>query len=131
MPQQKKIKQTKTKEFLYGHALPFVMVEKIVDYGRGLKPPSYHEARVAYLTREVNNVTLMLEKYKKECKKTECTLMSDGRSDKKTRSLTNFLDNSPSGTVFLKSVDTSDVIKDAQKLFELLDSLVEGIGEKM
>ena len=37
--------------FLYGHALPFVlvksplfasMVEYIGDYGRGLKPPSYH-----------------------------------------------------------------------------------------
>ena len=41
------------------------MVEKIGDYGRGLKPPSYLEARVTYLKREVNNVTLLLEKYKK------------------------------------------------------------------
>ena len=40
--------------FLYGHALPFAlvksplfasMVEKIGDYGMGLKPLSYHEAR--------------------------------------------------------------------------------------
>ena len=125
--------------FLYGHALPFVlvksplfasMIEKIGDYGRGLKPPSYYEARVTYLKSEVNNVTLMLEKYKKEWKKTGCTLMSDGWSDKKNRSLTNFLVNSPSGTVFLKSIDTSDFIKDARKLFELLDSLVEEIGEE-
>ena len=56
--------------------------------------------------------------------------MSYGWSDKKNRSLTNFLVNSPSETVFLKSLDTSDVIKDAQKLFELLDSLVEEIGEE-
>lgn len=46
------------------------------------------------------------------------------------KSLTNFLVNSPSRIVFLKSVDTSDVIKDAQKLFELVDSLVEKIGEE-
>ena len=75
-------------------------------------------------------MTLMLEKYKKEWKKTGCTLMLDGWSDKKNRYLTNLIVNSPSGTVFLKSLDTSDVIKDAQKLFELLDSLVEEIGEE-
>ena len=62
--------------------------------------------------------------------KNGCTLMWDGWSYKKKRSLTNYLVNSPSGTVFLKSVDTADVIKDAQKLFELLDSLVEEIGEE-
>ncbi|XP_039144882.1 uncharacterized protein LOC120282190 [Dioscorea cayenensis subsp. rotundata] len=71
-----------------------------------------------------------MEKYKKEWKKIGCTLMSDGWSDRKNRSLINFLVNSPSGTVFLKSVDTSDVVKDAQKLFELLDSIVEEIGEE-
>ena len=60
-------------------------------------------------------MTLMLEKYKKEWKKIGCTLMSDGWSDKKNKSLTNFLVNNPSGIVFLKSVDTSNVIKDAQK----------------
>lgn len=37
--------------------------------------------------------------------------------------------NSPSGTVFLKLVDTSDVIKDAKQIFELLDSVVDEIGE--
>ncbi|XP_039123453.1 uncharacterized protein LOC120260074 [Dioscorea cayenensis subsp. rotundata] len=71
-----------------------------------------------------------MENYKKEWKKTGCTLMSDGWSDRKNISVTNFLVNSPSGTVFLKSVDTSDVVKDAQKLFELLDSIVEEIGEE-
>jgi len=39
------------------------------------------------------------------------------------------LANSPSGTVFLKLVDTSDVIKDAKQIFELLDSVVDEIGE--
>ncbi|XP_052187762.1 uncharacterized protein LOC127798293 [Diospyros lotus] len=125
--------------FLYGRALPFVLVksplfasmmEAVGEYGKGLKLPSYHEARVTFFKKEVDNVNSMLEKYKKEWKMTGCTLMSDGWTDRKSRSLTNFLVNSPSGTVFLKSIDTSDVIKDAQKLFELLDSLVEEIGEE-
>lgn len=38
-----------------------------------------------------------------------------------------FLVNSPSGTVFLKLVDTSDVIKDAKQMFELWDSVAEEI----
>jgi hypothetical protein len=37
--------------------------------------------------------------------------------------------NNPSGTVFLKLVDTSDVIKDAKQMFELLDSVVKEIGD--
>ncbi|KAJ0080482.1 hypothetical protein Patl1_24494 [Pistacia atlantica] len=100
------------------------------DYGRGLKPPTYHEARVSYLKREVDLVEEKLGKYKNEWKKNGCTLMSDGWMDGNGRSLTNFLVNSPSGTVFLKSVDTSEFIKNAQKMFELLDSVVEEIGEE-
>ena len=45
-------------------------------------------------------------------------------------SITNFLVNSPKGTVFLKSINTSDISKNAKNLFQLLDSLVQEIGEK-
>ncbi|KAK2652713.1 hypothetical protein Ddye_012569 [Dipteronia dyeriana] len=37
----------------------------------------------------------------------------------------------PYGTVFLKLVDASDVVKDATLLFELLDSVVEEVGEDL
>nr|KYP40371.1 hypothetical protein KK1_038293 [Cajanus cajan] len=56
--------------------------------------------------------------------------MCDGWTDGKGRSLTNFLVNSPSGIVFLKSIDISDVIKNGKKIFELLDNIVEEIGEE-
>ncbi|XP_027157929.1 uncharacterized protein LOC113759555 [Coffea eugenioides] len=55
--------------------------------------------------------------------------MSDGWSDQRKRTMNNFLVNSPAGTVFLSSVDTTDISKTAQKLFELLDGIVEKIGE--
>ena len=45
-------------------------------------------------------------------------------------SITNFLVNSPKGTVFLKSIDTSDILKNAKNLFQLIDSLVQEIGEE-
>lgn len=62
-------------------------------------------------------------------KKIGCTLMSNGWSDGKGRYITNFLINRPKGTVFLKSVDASEIIKNADNLFLLLDSVMEEIGE--
>ncbi|KAI8540876.1 hypothetical protein RHMOL_Rhmol08G0019000 [Rhododendron molle] len=56
--------------------------------------------------------------------------MSDAWSDGKYRSITNFLVNSPRGTVFLKSIDTSGIIKNADNLCDLLDDLVKEIGEE-
>lgn len=48
----------------------------------------------------------------------------------KGKSLINFLVNSPSRTVFFISIDTSDMIKVGKKMFELLDSMVDEIGEE-
>ncbi|XP_028793556.1 uncharacterized protein LOC114749230 [Neltuma alba] len=104
-------------------------MNEMVKDREGLKPPSYHEVRVSHLKKAVDKIQESLAKYKKEWEKWGCTLMCDGWTDGKGRSLTNFLVNSPSGTVFLKSVDTSSVIKDAKQMFELLDNLVEEIGE--
>ncbi|WRX25456.1 protein of unknown function DUF659 - like 3 [Theobroma cacao] len=96
------------------HALPFnlvksslfvLMMKMVGQYGRGLKHSSYHKARVTFLKKK-NRWT-----------------------NTKQRSLTNFLINSPSGTIFLKFINTSSIIKDAYKFFEFLDSLMEEIGE--
>ncbi|XP_028126576.1 uncharacterized protein LOC114323229 [Camellia sinensis] len=56
--------------------------------------------------------------------------MSDGWTDGKSRSLTNFLVNSPNGTVFIKSIDTSGAIKNSMKLFEMLNDIANEIGEE-
>lgn len=49
--------------------------------------------------------------------------------DGKDGLLTNFPVNNPSGLVFLKIVGTSDVIKDAKQIFNLLDMKIEEIGK--
>ncbi|XP_021727149.1 uncharacterized protein LOC110694277 [Chenopodium quinoa] len=125
--------------FFYTSAIPFnvvnnpefpIMVEKIAKYGIGLKPPSYHEIRVRFLSKEVKNVVTMLEEFKEEWKKTGCTIMSDGWSDRKRRSICNFLVNSPKGSVFLSSIDTSEISKTADKVLEMLDAVVEKVGEE-
>lgn len=100
------------------------------EYGRGLNPPSFDEIRVPLLKKEVDYTRSLLEAYKKEWKKTGCTLMSDGWSDRKNRSICNFLVNSPKGTIFLASFDTSDIIKTKEHVFAMLDELVAKIGEE-
>jgi Protein of unknown function (DUF 659) len=124
---------------IYVDSLPLTLVkspyfkeaiEECIKYGLGLKLPTYHEARVTFLKEEVKDVHEMLGRYKKEWGKIGCTLMSDGWTDGKNRSIINFLINSPMGTVFLKSVDASSYFKDAKKLFELIDDVIEEIGEE-
>ncbi|XP_057746199.1 uncharacterized protein LOC130965456 [Arachis stenosperma] len=56
--------------------------------------------------------------------------MSDGWTDKKRRSICNFLVNSPKGTVFLYSLDTSDISKTTDKVVKMLEDAVEFVGEE-
>lgn len=106
-----------------------LMVEAIGMYGAHLKPPSYYELRVPLLQDELKLTHEMLSTNKQEQVKYGCSIMSDGWTDTKGRTLINFLVNSPAGTMFVKSVDASAYMKTGQKLFELLDSFVEEIGE--
>ncbi|XP_050909185.1 uncharacterized protein LOC127122955 [Lathyrus oleraceus] len=56
--------------------------------------------------------------------------MSDGWTDRKGRTLINFLVNCPTGTTFVKNVDASDYGKTRDKLVELLDTFIEEMGEQ-
>ncbi|GJW97625.1 SCAN domain-containing protein [Tanacetum coccineum] len=56
--------------------------------------------------------------------------MSDVWSDRKNQSICNFLMNSPKGTIFLASIDTSDISKTKEKVFAMLDDFIKKIGEE-
>ena len=64
-----------------------------------------------------------------EWKQNGCSLMSNGWTDRKERSLVNFLVNSSRGTMFMKSIDAFSMVKMGEKLFELLDSWMEEVGD--
>ena len=82
------------------------------------------------LEEEVDFTQQMLKEYKVEWKKTGCSIMSDGWSDKKRRSICNFLVNSPKGTIFLYSIDTSNISKTVEKVCQMLDEVVDRVGEE-
>jgi len=126
-------------EFFYTSAIPFnairnpafiKMCDMIARYGVGYKPPSYHDIREKLLKQAMEKTDVVLEEYKEEWKRTGCTVMSDGWTDKKRRSICNFLVNSPKRTVFLYSLDTSDISNTGDKVFKMLDNVVEFVGEE-
>ncbi|XP_042401120.1 uncharacterized protein LOC121991168 [Zingiber officinale] len=105
-------------------------IEAIGQFGSGMKPPSYHEVRVKYLKKELANTNSLLKSHEEDHAKFECTIMADGWTDKKGRTLINFLMNGPQGSVFVELVDASGYSHTADKMFELLSKFVYRIGEK-
>ncbi|GKA52212.1 hypothetical protein Tco_0745408 [Tanacetum coccineum] len=59
-----------------------------------------------------------------------CSIMSDFWTDGKGRCLINFLVNCPIGTIFLKSIDASEHVKDAQLIVEMINEVIEDVGEE-
>ncbi|GFZ08786.1 hypothetical protein Acr_20g0005940 [Actinidia rufa] len=105
------------------------MIESIGQYGPGMEPPSYHETRVTYLKKELAHTNDLMKDHRENWVKYGCSIMADGWTDRKGRTLINFLVNCPKGSMFIESIDASSYSKDGQKLFELLDKYVELVGE--
>ncbi|XP_057779563.1 uncharacterized protein LOC130998147 [Salvia miltiorrhiza] len=107
------------------------MCRSIGLYGKGLKVPSRHELSTWILKEEVKTTDVIVDDIKRSWIQTGVSILSDGWKDMRGRSLINFLVNNPHGTVFLRSIDASDAVKDANLLFQLLDGIVEEIGEEL
>ncbi|KAL0405582.1 UNVERIFIED_CONTAM: hypothetical protein Slati_3872100 [Sesamum latifolium] len=88
-------------------------IEAIGQYGPGMKPPFYYEVRVKYLKKELEHTNNILKAWEDDQAKYGCSLMADGWTDRKHRSLINFLVKSPK-----------------VKVYRLLDKFVQQIGEK-
>ncbi|KAK8483419.1 hypothetical protein V6N13_028402 [Hibiscus sabdariffa] len=89
------------------------MCESIGQYGPGLKVPSVHELRVPLLKKEVEDTQKVMEDHKKEWAEKGYSILLDGWRDSiAQKDIVNFLVNSPKGSVFIKSVDVSEIVKD-------------------
>jgi len=104
------------------------MVDAIAAAGSGYKAPSYNALRGKELDEELECVKEQLETIKKSWKFTGCTILSDGWTDQRGRTIINFVIACPKGTMFLKSIDASSHVKDAHLIFSLLADVVEEIG---
>jgi dTDP-4-dehydrorhamnose 3,5-epimerase-like enzyme len=71
-----------------------------------------------------------VESYQETWKKTGCTLMTNGWTNQKKKTLINLLVYCPKGTIFLKSVDASKVSKTTGLLYKLFKETVLYIRPK-
>ncbi|XP_030945986.1 uncharacterized protein LOC115970498 [Quercus lobata] len=106
------------------------MIDAVVAAVPGYKCPSYHAIRVPLLGDQKKDVQLLVDSQHRHWTEVGCTLMADGWTDTRHRSLINFLVYCPRRMVFVKSVDASEIVKSSRNLFKLFDEVVTWIGPK-
>jgi hypothetical protein len=104
------------------------MIDAITRMSAGYKGPNYHAMRTRLLSDMKKNVQLLVDSCRSQWVEKGCTIMADGWQDKKNRQLINFLVYCPKGISFIRSVDASDIVKDATNLCNLFVELVEFAG---
>ena len=73
-------------------------------------------------------VHLLVTSYREVWAKVGCTIIGDGLTNNKQRTLIDFLVYCSQGLSFVKSIDTFDIVKDATNLFNLYDEIIEWVG---
>lgn len=111
--------------FFYYYNLPFhaadspffaAMVNALTTVDARYKPPIAHDLRESLLDNAVKDVGVIVDDQKKLWQK-GCTILSDSWEDQRGRTLINFLVQSAKGTVFFRSVNASNKVKNRGALF--------------
>ena len=71
------------------------MWDVVIAAGMGFKGPSMHDLRESLLQKEIVSIEEYLKDFKQSWVRTRCTIMSDGWTDQKGRTLINFLVSYP------------------------------------
>ncbi|XP_059068694.1 uncharacterized protein LOC131056578 [Cryptomeria japonica] len=104
------------------------MVSGLTISGKGFKSPSRYELSGPLLQDEVQNTHQLVEQQRRNWERNGCTILSDGWTDSRNRTLINFLVASGGPLVFLKSIDASNQVKNAETLCNMLDEVVTEVG---
>ncbi|KAK3221721.1 hypothetical protein Dsin_008746 [Dipteronia sinensis] len=100
------------------------------ELGVGAQPPSTHEIRHQYLEIEYKEMKEYVDNFKNKWDKYCCTIICDGWTGPTRLSIINFMVYCKGRTIFLKSVDASNKIKDHQYIYGLIKDVVKEVGEK-
>ncbi|CAN6455122.1 unnamed protein product [Victoria cruziana] len=104
------------------------MADAIASIGPGFKRPSYNKLRGKILSNTVKDVKKYCDDLRAYLKETGCTVMADGWTDRKNRTLINFFVYFPHGIIFLKSLNLSDTPKTADILLNVFDKIIQEVG---
>ncbi|CAI9264996.1 unnamed protein product [Lactuca saligna] len=92
--------------------------------------PSYHNVQVTLLNKVLQDTNKFVDSFQPQWQKYECSIMYDFWIDGKGRALIKKLLNCPTGTGFLKSIDASEHVKDAQLIVKMINQVIEDVGEE-
>nr|KAJ0200313.1 hypothetical protein LSAT_V11C600321310 [Lactuca sativa] len=106
------------------------MINSIGEYGRGMPAPSYHNIHVTLMKKHLKDTQKFVDSFRPHWEEYRCSIMSEFWIDGKGRCLINFLVNCPLGTVFLRSIDASEHVKNAQLIMEMINEVIKDVGEK-
>ena len=123
--------------FLYDGGVPLdavnslcfqTMIDAISSKGLGLEATSYHDVRGWVLKNSLEEMNGVLDRHKVSWGRTGCSILVDEWTTETGRILINILVYCSEGTMFLKSLDVSDIIRSVDSLYELLKEVVEEVG---
>ncbi|XP_059075804.1 uncharacterized protein LOC131043866 [Cryptomeria japonica] len=126
-------------KFWYFCNIPFIaarssywqgMIDAVTICGPGFKAPSDTELSGPLLLEMVEDMKVDLEDHHQSWSQKGCTIMTDGWTDRRNRTLLNFLVSSGGSTMFLKSIDASSHVKNAAYLCEAIEEVIDEVGEE-
>ena len=95
----------------------------------GTKAPSPYEIKNKYLDMEYKDMEDYVNFRRGKWKTYGCTIMCDGWTGHMKLSIINFMVYCKGSTIFLKSIDASDNIKDNKYIYDLLKDVIKDVGE--
>lgn len=125
--------------FFYDAGIPFTvanstyfqqMADAITAVGSGYKMPSYHSLRGKLLNRSVRDAEEYCLELRNSWEVTGCSVLVDRWADKSGCVVVNFFVYCPKGTLFLKSIDASEITKSVDALLYLFEAVVQEVGPK-
>jgi len=105
-------------------------LELVGQFGTCFKPPILYELRVPLLRKEVTEPEKKLVEHKSEWASKGCLIISDRwQNFVVQKDIVNFLVNSPKRSFYIKLIDVSTIVKDANILYYHMDHMVDEVGE--
>ncbi|XP_065869956.1 uncharacterized protein [Euphorbia lathyris] len=125
--------------FFYEAGIPFSaansyyfqqMADNIAAAGPGYKMPSYDALKCKLLNRSMQDIEEYCAELRKSWEVTGCSILVDRWTNGKDQTVVNFFVYCPKGTMFLKSVDASEIPKSTDALLNIFDSVIQEVGPK-
>ena len=95
----------------------------------GIEAPSPYEIKNKYLDMEYKDMEDYVNLQREKWKTYGCTIICDGWTGPTKLSIINFMVCCKGSTIFLKSIDASDNIKDNKYIYGLLNDVIKEVGE--